>query len=60
MSIPGQILDIDLTTETWKLSQYPKDLAGKFLGGRGFVQFGADIACESLVGCGQVGLSFVT
>jgi aldehyde:ferredoxin oxidoreductase len=36
MSMLGQILDIDLTTETWKLSQYPKDLAGKFLGGRGF------------------------
>ena len=32
----GQILDIDLTTETWKLSEYPKDLARKYLGGRGF------------------------
>ncbi len=31
----GQILDIDLTTETWKLSEYPKDLTRKYLGGRG-------------------------
>ena len=36
MSMSGQILDIDLTTETWKLSEYPKDLARKYLGGRGF------------------------
>jgi aldehyde:ferredoxin oxidoreductase len=36
MSMFGQILDIDLTTETWKLSEYPKDLARKYLGGRGF------------------------
>ena len=35
MSIFGQILDIDLTTETWKLSEYPKDLTRKYLGGRG-------------------------
>ena len=32
----GQILDIDLTTETWKLAEYPEDLARKYLGGRGF------------------------
>jgi len=32
----GQILDIDLTTETWKLAEYPQDLARKYLGGRGF------------------------
>ena len=31
----GQILDIDLTTETWKLSNYPHDLTQKYLGGRG-------------------------
>lgn len=36
MNIFGQILDVDLTTETWKLSEYPKDLARKYLGGRGF------------------------
>ena len=36
MSIFGQILDIDLTTETWKFSEYPKDPARKYLGGRGF------------------------
>jgi aldehyde:ferredoxin oxidoreductase len=36
MNILGQILDIDLTTETWKLSEYPQDLARKYLGGRGF------------------------
>ena len=36
MSMFGQILDVDLTTETWKLSEYPKDLARKYLGGRGF------------------------
>jgi aldehyde:ferredoxin oxidoreductase len=32
----GQVLDIDLTAETWKLLQYPQELAGKYLGGRGF------------------------
>jgi len=32
----GKILDIDLTTETWKLAEYPQDLARKYLGGRGF------------------------
>ncbi|MGW8301492.1 MAG: aldehyde ferredoxin oxidoreductase family protein [Desulfobacterales bacterium] len=32
----GKILDIDLTTETWKLVEYPQDLARKYLGGRGF------------------------
>ena len=31
----GQILDIDLTTNTWKLAEYPPDLARKYLGGRG-------------------------
>ncbi|MGD2186001.1 MAG: aldehyde ferredoxin oxidoreductase family protein [Desulfobacterales bacterium] len=36
MSIFGQILDIDLTTETWKLSDYPNGIARKYLGGRGF------------------------
>lgn len=36
MSIFGKILDLDLTTETWKLADYPQDLAGKYLGGRGF------------------------
>ena len=36
MNILGQILDIDLTTETWKLADYPEDLARKYLGGRGF------------------------
>ena len=36
MGILGNILDIDLTTETWKLSEYPLDLAVKYLGGRGF------------------------
>ncbi|MGD9179606.1 MAG: aldehyde ferredoxin oxidoreductase N-terminal domain-containing protein, partial [Desulfobacterales bacterium] len=35
MSIFGQILDIDLTTETWKLSDCPQDLAREYLGGRG-------------------------
>ena len=32
----GKILDIDLTTETWELAEYPQDLARKYLGGRGF------------------------
>jgi aldehyde:ferredoxin oxidoreductase len=36
MNTLGQILDIDLTTETWKLAEYPEDLARKYLGGRGF------------------------
>ena len=36
MNILGQILDIDLTTQTWKLAEYPEDLARKYLGGRGF------------------------
>jgi aldehyde:ferredoxin oxidoreductase len=36
MNMLGQILDIDLTTETWKLAEYPEDLARKYLGGRGF------------------------
>jgi len=36
MNILGQILDIDLTTETWKLAEYPEDVARKYLGGRGF------------------------
>jgi aldehyde:ferredoxin oxidoreductase len=36
MNILGRILDIDLTSETWKLSEYPQDLARKYLGGRGF------------------------
>jgi aldehyde:ferredoxin oxidoreductase len=36
MSMFGQILDVDLTAETWKLSEYPQDLARKYLGGRGF------------------------
>ncbi len=36
MEILGQILDIDLTTETWKLEEYPEDVARKYLGGRGF------------------------
>ena len=36
MNILGQILDIDLTSETWKLSEYPLALARKYLGGRGF------------------------
>ncbi|MGD8942516.1 MAG: aldehyde ferredoxin oxidoreductase family protein [Desulfobacterales bacterium] len=35
MSIFGQILDIDLTTETWKLSDCPEDHTGNYLGGRG-------------------------
>ena len=35
MSMFGQILDIDLSTETWKLSEYPQDLASKYIGGRG-------------------------
>jgi aldehyde:ferredoxin oxidoreductase len=35
MSIFGQILEIDLTTETWKLSDDPQDLTGEYLGGRG-------------------------
>ena len=35
MSVLGQILTINLTTETWKLSDYPKDLTIKYLGGRG-------------------------
>ena len=35
MSIFGQILDIDLTTEKWKLSDHPEDLAGEYCGGRG-------------------------
>ena len=36
MSIFAKILDIDLTTETWKLDDYPQDLVGNYLGGRGF------------------------
>ena len=36
MSMFGQILNVDLTAETWKLSEYPQDLARKYLGGRGF------------------------
>jgi aldehyde:ferredoxin oxidoreductase len=36
MSMLGQILDVDLTTETWKLAEFPKDLARKYFGGRGF------------------------
>ncbi len=36
MSILGNILDVDLTAKTWKLAEYPQDLAGKYLGGRGF------------------------
>ena len=32
----GQILEVDLTAETWKLSEYPQELARKYLGGRGF------------------------
>jgi len=36
MDMLGQILDIDLTTETWKLAEYPEDLAWKYLVGRGF------------------------
>jgi len=36
MNILGQILDINLTTETWKLAEYPEDVARKYLGGRGF------------------------
>ncbi|MGD2099961.1 MAG: aldehyde ferredoxin oxidoreductase family protein [Desulfobacterales bacterium] len=35
MSRFGQILDFDLTTATWKLSDYPENLAGAYLGGRG-------------------------
>jgi hypothetical protein len=34
MSMFGQILDIDLTTEIWKLSKYSQDLTRKYLGGR--------------------------
>jgi len=40
MSMFGQILDVDLTTETWKLSGYPQDLVRKYLGGRGFNLYG--------------------
>jgi aldehyde:ferredoxin oxidoreductase len=36
MNILGLILDINLTSGTWKLSKYPQDLARKYLGGRGF------------------------
>ena len=36
MGMFGQILDINLTTETWKLAEYSQDLASKYLGGRGF------------------------
>jgi aldehyde:ferredoxin oxidoreductase len=36
MNILGKILDIDLTSETWQLSEYPQDSARKYLGGRGF------------------------
>jgi aldehyde:ferredoxin oxidoreductase len=32
----GKILDIDLSSETFKLSEYPQDLGKKYLGGRGF------------------------
>jgi aldehyde:ferredoxin oxidoreductase len=32
----GKILDIDLASEAFKLSEYPQDLARKYLGGRGF------------------------
>ncbi|MBW2486917.1 MAG: aldehyde ferredoxin oxidoreductase, partial [Deltaproteobacteria bacterium] len=35
MSVFGQILDIDLTAETWKLSDYPQILSREYLGGRG-------------------------
>ena len=35
MSVFGQILDIDLTAETWKLSDYQENLAREYLGGRG-------------------------
>ena len=36
MSILGNTLEVDLTAKTWKLAEYPQDLAGKYLGGRGF------------------------
>ena len=35
MSLLGKILDIDLAANTWKLSEYPHELTGKYLGGRG-------------------------
>ena len=36
MHMLGKILDIDLTTQTWKLAEYPPELASTYLGGRGF------------------------
>ena len=35
-SMLGKILDIDLGSETWKLSECPQDVVRKYLGGRGF------------------------
>ena len=35
MDTLGQILDIDLTTNTWKLAEHPPELARTYLGGRG-------------------------
>ena len=36
MGIFGQILDVNLTTGTWKLAEYPSELASTYLAGRGF------------------------
>lgn len=35
MRMLGKILDIDLAANTWKLAEYPQDLARTYLGGRG-------------------------
>lgn len=35
MNIYGQILDVDLTHETWKLLDYPENLTREYVGGRG-------------------------
>ncbi|MBT8367944.1 MAG: aldehyde ferredoxin oxidoreductase family protein [Deltaproteobacteria bacterium] len=40
MALLGKILDIDLSTATWKFRPFPEDVIWKYLGGRGFnVQF---------------------
>lgn len=40
MAFLGKILDIDLSTGTWKFRPFPEDVIWKYLGGRGFnVQF---------------------
>ena len=36
MTLPGQILDIDLRQGTWTRSPFPEELIRKILGGRGF------------------------